>query len=539
VAAYAPSAIDLSARPGAAIMRTPQRSVAKDTPMRDQGTPPFRSARARALARAATLTLLALLTLPATGAGAPARRAPKPPPFLHAINTLRAAGTISASAADSYRHTYSEALRTRSRLHGTGGEELSAAIAGLEAIAAGGSLQAPLLHSAALTLERNLQWWPHHPAPAYGTDLTLPGTYLIFERYPGHGLQIQWLATFGRANGYYQDGQTGALAALLREALAMAIPAAGGISWDYLFPFDSGAPPWRSALTQATALEALARAYQRTHEAPFLEAADAALRLFQAPPPEGVRTSLAAGPWYAQYTFAPEDHIINGFIQALVGLYEYTQITGSPSGAALFAEGDATARALLPGFNTGAWSRYDQHHESDLSYHDLLTEFLAHLCTLTSAGEPLAHFEYERALQARKSAGGSASTPAPRPPAPIPGDQLYCETASQLHADLHTPPRLALLTHSLTAAAAQRVAFSLSKIATLSYTITRAGHTYLAGWLQAEAGRRSLLWKVPAQPGAYTLRLRAIDLAGNHSALTEQLQVRAPKRPHRPARART
>lgn len=551
MADLAPSTIDPRPPGHAALKRSAWRSKAKHTrtgARRTQPLPPTSGAGGAAL----VIALIALLAAPAAsiaarnahagslraasapGSATRGRRTQrghrKPPPFLAAISRLRTAGEISSSAAASYRSTYSDARYVLSRLHGAGAEELGAVIAGLEAIASRGELQAALLPSLLATLDRNLEWWPAHPAPAYGVDLTFPGTYLVFERYPGQGLQIQWLASFGRANGYYQAGQTPALAALLREALSMAAPAAGGIGWDYLFAFDSGAPPWRSALTQATALEALARAYERTHEASFLEAANAALHLFQAPPPEGVRTPVAAGPWYAQYTFAPEDHVINGFIQALVGLYEYTQITGSPDGAALFAEGDRTARAMLPDFNTGAWSRYDQYHESDLAYHKLLTEFLAHLCALTSSGEPLARFEYKRALAARHIAGGSAAAPPPTPPVAIAGDQIYCETASELQSDLHTPPRLALLTHSLAAGAPGSIVFSLSKVAALSFTISRSGHTYLAGSFQAEAGKRSIRWRVPARAGTYTLALDATDLAGNHSELKLPLNVRARRR---------
>ena len=43
----------------------------------------------------------------------------------------------------------------------------------------------------------------------------------------------------------------------------------------------------------------------------------------------------------------------------------------------------------MPHYDTGAWSHYDQFTESTLSYHELLTEFLVHLCERTEAGPPL------------------------------------------------------------------------------------------------------------------------------------------------------
>ncbi len=99
----------------------------------------------------------------------------------------------------------------------------------------------------------------------------------------------------------------------------------------------------------------------------------------------------AAGSEYAEYTYAPSDRILNGFIQAVIGLYDYTQITNDPLGLKLFEAGDAEARAEVPHYDTGAWSLYDQYSESNLNYHELLTEFLQHLCERTRKGPPIEH----------------------------------------------------------------------------------------------------------------------------------------------------
>src|SRR5206468_7161981 len=91
-----------------------------------------------------------------------------------------------------------------------------------------------------------------------------------------------------------------------------------------------------------------------------------------------------SGPFYVIYSFNPNELVINAHAQALVGLFDYAQITGSPRAQGLFAAGDATAQAVLPSYDTGKWSMYDQSHESDLSYHNLVTGFLANLCQRTS-----------------------------------------------------------------------------------------------------------------------------------------------------------
>ncbi len=118
-----------------------------------------------------------------------------------------------------------------------------------------------------------------------------------------------------------------------------------------------------------------------------------------------MRVKTAAGAEYAEYTYAPSDRILNGFIQADVGLYDYTSITHDPLGLQLFEAGDAEARAEVPHYDTGAWSMYDQYGESDLNYHELLTEFLQHLCERTRKGPPTS----------------TVVTPAPSPTPPAPG----------------------------------------------------------------------------------------------------------------------
>ncbi len=89
----------------------------------------------------------------------------------------------------------------------------------------------------------------------------------------------------------------------------------------------------------------LARAYSRFKEPAFLTAAQQALGDLPDSAAQGVRVATPAGALYAEYTYAPSDRILNGFIQSLVGLYDYTSITQDPLGLSLFEAGDAEARA--------------------------------------------------------------------------------------------------------------------------------------------------------------------------------------------------
>ena len=67
----------------------------------------------------------------------------------------------------------------------------------------------------------------------------------------------------------------------------------GGIAWEYDFSFDGGAPPWVSAITEGTAVEALPQP-RRCCRPAYLADAHNALGIFTAPPPVGVALADAA-----------------------------------------------------------------------------------------------------------------------------------------------------------------------------------------------------------------------------------------------------
>ncbi|HYM54418.1 MAG TPA: D-glucuronyl C5-epimerase family protein, partial [Solirubrobacteraceae bacterium] len=424
------------------------------------------------------------------------------PTVTAALQGLQRAGAISEAVDRQYYSAYVAAKRSLARLTGTRAAELGAVLANVQAIAAAGELNASRLPAVFLTLERNRQWWTTEPLLSGSVRVSFPPSRLVWEHYPGQGIEIQWLATFGEANGYYLSGHENAnLRQLLGEAIPLASRRAGGIAWEYLFWFDGGQPPWTSGLSQGTALQALSRAWSRFKEPADLAAAQQALGIFQTSPPQGVRVSTPAGALYAEYTYAPSDRILNGFIQALVGLYDYASITSDPLGLQLFEAGDGEARAEVPRYDTGGWSLYDQFGESSLNYHELLTEFLQHLCERTRKGPP--------------------STPGPA----IAGDEVYCSTAQRFTADLQTPPAIALLSKTLRGGARAGVQMSLSKVSTVHLTVRRGARVVWSNTATVEHGRPKLLWITPAGGGSFSVTLTATDLVGNFATATGTILV--------------
>jgi plasmid stability protein len=449
----------------------------------------------------------------------------------------------AAISEATYNQDYSAYLAAKSslgKLSATRREELGAVLANVQAMASAGELVPSRLPALFLTLERNRQWWTTGPLLNGEARVSFPGSRIVWEHYPGQGIEIQWLATFGEANGYFLSGHENAnLRQLLSEVIPLATQRAGGIAWEYMFRFDGGTPPWTSGLSQGTALQVLARAWSRFKEPADLTAAQQALGIFQAPPPQGVRVTTPVGAMYAEYTYAPSDRILNGFIQSLVGLYDYTSITKDPLGLALFEAGDAEARAIVPQYDTGAWSMYDQFGESDLNYHELLTEFLQHLCERTRKGPPLTpappptpttststptttapssatpSSSTGGASAASAGHGAHAAQTSTATGVQIPGDQIYCTTAQRFTADLHTPPVIALLSKTLPGGARAGVQLSLSKLSTVALTVRQGAKVVWRNSASVERGKPRLLWVTPTKGGSFSVELTATDLAGN------------------------
>jgi hypothetical protein len=237
--------------------------------------------------------------------------------------------------------------------------------------------------------------------------VSFEGSRLVWQFYAGEGLQIQWLGTFGKANGLWQAGRYDtALRELLDEALGLASQRAGGIAFEYLFRFDGGRPPWVSGLAQGTALQALARAAVRLAEPRYLEAARAGLGIFREAPPAGVRVATPAGAHYLIYSFAPGMRVLNAFTQALNGLSDFALLANDAEGQALFAAGEAQLRTELAAYDTGGWSC-------------ITTRSRATSCATSARGSPSARRWRRRRRRAAPCRGPCrpCRSPTPRPTA--------------------------------------------------------------------------------------------------------------------------
>jgi hypothetical protein len=443
---------------------------------------------------------------------------------------MLAAGEIDQPTHDRYRQIYDAALTTRGRLHGPRRAALGAVLRNTGQIAAAGGFIASRLPAVFQTVARNRQWWSDGPLLRHGQRVSFQGSRLVWQYYTGEGLQIQWLATFGKANGLWEGGTYDAqLRELLSEALGLATARAGGIAWEYLFHFDGGRPPWVSGLAQGTALQAFSRAAVRLREPAFFQAARSALGIFREAPPSGVRVATPAGAHYLIYSFAPGLRVLNAFTQALNGLDDFAVLANDAEGRALFAAGEAQLRTELPSYDTGAWSRYSLQREADLSYHMLARDFLRNLCTRLTAAQqrpPAA-----AAAPAPTAAPTGGTVPVPGPVTPVADPAPYCGAAQRWTQYLAQPPRVALLSSRVRGGKPAAVRLALDKPGFVTLSLRRAGRTVAVLSARLGSGRRALRWRRPPRSGGVvTVRLAARDLAGNTRAASGKLRVLAPGR---------
>ena len=120
--------------------------------------------------------------------------------------------------------------------------------------------------------------------------------------------------------------------------------------------------PWYSALAQAQGISLLVRAYRETGVTTYFDAADRAFASFTRSTREGgVAFTDADGKlWFEEYIVTPPTHILNGFIWAAWGVYDYFLATQSRTARDLFNQAVITLRTNLDRYDLGFWSLYEQ-----------------------------------------------------------------------------------------------------------------------------------------------------------------------------------
>ena len=428
---------------------------------------------------------------------------------------------IGRAEHDRLRDVYTRARADAARLPGARGIELGAVVGSVETLAASRRLTAGRFAPVFLTLRRNDEFWRSAALPAPGDRETFGDDPAVFQYYPGRGMQLQQLASWGRVNarlGVCLDGRARGprdlmaaigtdrrgpcarrkLARALDRLVALGARRDSFIGWEYYFSFGGGTPPWISGMSQGTAIQALARASRvmrrRADRRRYRETAVRALGAFRAPPPVGVRVAAPGGSHYLMYSFSPGLRILNGDLQAITGLRDLATLGRSRAARALYRRGERAARSAVAGFDTGAWSLYSQDgRESSLGYHQLVGSFLGNLCKRTRG-------------------------------------RAYCSAHRRFARYEREPPRIQLA--RLGRPRAERglaVRFSLSKLASVRVRVSSAGGVTVARDMDVARGTYSVPW-TPRRSGRYRVRIAAQGPSGPLGVRSQTVRVRISER---------
>lgn len=429
-------------------------------------------------------------------------RLPDPFTVRRALRRAQRVGHLSTRAYEAHRRTYRTAREAAARLSGARRGELLAVLDEVRDLARARALTPSRMTAAFTLLARNTTFWTRAPFPnaTTGGRVTFPGDPLIYRWYPGSGLQIQYLASWGRANAAARAcqaklrGQTcraGELRRLVGRLVALGVPRRGGLVWESWFRFGGARPGWISAMTQGVAVQALARSAAVLGARHDLVLARRALWPFRVAPPAGVAVPAPGGRFYIMYSTQPSQRVLNGHLQAITGLRDAARLGAGRRAWRAFHRGDRAARAALGSFDTGAWALYSAGgREANLNYFLLMRDQLAGLCARTSA-------------------------------------RTYCRGDERFARYLREPPRIRLFVGTrLRPRRPARVRFTLSKISTVTVAVAARRGRLLVRRLQLPRGVHTVGWWPPRR-GRYRVTVSAVGLSGHRAARSRTVVVRA------------
>jgi hypothetical protein len=324
------------------------------------------------------------------------------------------------------------------------------------------------------TLAENADYLSSHRLPPDGTDVT-GADGAVYRFFSGAGLEFHPLANASALNELVAARQTDAAATLVSALVARAVPTPdGALTWEYDFDAENQHAPWTSGMAQAVFAQAFARAGNL----------DLARRAYAAIPGHLDR-SLSAGPWIKLYS-KTADVVLNAQLQSAISIADYAQLASDQDAAAYADRLLAAAKAMLPRFDTGHWSRYSLGIESDLHYQDYVISLLKSLAKRTG----------DTAWQDAADRFALYETQPPQLTAPTVTRTTYPRPQDGVRDDLV-------------------VRFFLSKPAKVALVVDGKavdGYRLLGGW-------HTFRWPpVSLGAGTHSVRLVAADLNGNPGA---------------------
>ena len=149
--------------------------------------------------------------------------------------------------------------------------------------------------------------------------------------------------------------------------------------------------PWHSGLAQGQGLSVLCRAYKETKDSKYYNSLEKVFESFLTDVQDGgvTFTDQSGNLWIEEYIMKKEPtHILNGFIWALWGIYDYWLLTSNKDIKILFDKYSKTIKDNIDRYDIGYWSLYELSNlninmRASIFYHKLHIVQLTILSTMT------------------------------------------------------------------------------------------------------------------------------------------------------------
>jgi len=151
--------------------------------------------------------------------------------------------------------------------------------------------------------------------------------------------------------------------------------------------------PWKSAFSQARAINILLRAWQISGDSKYRNIAEKALDSFLYSVKDGgITTFTKYGPFYEEYPAEVPTLVLNGMIFSICGIYDFVRTHKNHNIATeIFERGINTLKEIISEYDLGFWSKYSlcnasfhpQVDPSTIGYHYLHIVQLKFLHRLT------------------------------------------------------------------------------------------------------------------------------------------------------------
>src|SRR4029079_10647274 len=187
------------------------------------------------------MTYLACVVLAFSALAAEAASA-KPRTVKSELSRLAASGRITAIERTDRLADFNATKRAAKRLPrgSTRRRELGGVGGIVEGIAARRKLNGPRLVPLWLMLDTNRVYWTTHVTGPSTRRISFSGSQLVWQYFPGQGLQLHPLAHLAKLNALWSSKSNTAAGQLLDELLPLRVPRAGGVAWEYDFSFGGG-----------------------------------------------------------------------------------------------------------------------------------------------------------------------------------------------------------------------------------------------------------------------------------------------------------